>query len=415
MRGFFSKKETETQLIRSTPDCLRCKLDKQCKSPKMKPMGGFKRRLLIVGEAPGESEDKQGKQFVGKAGRYLRGVIESTGIDFDQDVLKINSINCHPEKSRKPTDNEIEYCRPLLINTIAEFKPDVILLLGNSAIDSLLRYRWKYKRSDFGNITKWRGWCIPDREFQSYIVPTFHPSYVQKEETNPAVEIIFKKDIQLAVDSLSLDNIIPSKITEEENVHILFESDAEDVLSKIYKEKPIISFDYETTGLKPHRTSHKIECISIAFRHNFDNILRAYSFMITEKLIPLWIRILKDVRIPKIGHNIKYEDQWSREILGTETKGYSIDTMLLSHFLDNRKGINSLKFLTYVYLGIIHYGVGIESFLISDSSNGMNNIHKANKRDLLLYCGLDSLFTYMIAEIQIKKMGYVDIPNFIAF
>ena len=84
MEGFFSKKETESI---SRPDgksisCISCGLSKECKSPKMEPFGNFKKKILNIGEAPGEVEDVRGKPFQGKTGQLLRRTYEKLGMTY---------------------------------------------------------------------------------------------------------------------------------------------------------------------------------------------------------------------------------------------------------------------------------------------------------------------------------------------
>src|SRR5688572_19001707 len=79
------------------PKCGRCGLFKHCKSPKMLPAGEGRRKILVIGESPGNEEDDRGEPFVGKSGRHLRDVLEQVGIDLRKDCLLTNSLICHPE------------------------------------------------------------------------------------------------------------------------------------------------------------------------------------------------------------------------------------------------------------------------------------------------------------------------------
>jgi len=108
---------------------------------------------------------------------------------------------------------------------------------------------------------------------------------------------------------------------------------------------------------------------------------------------------------PKIGQNIKYEDNWCHELLGP-VDGWMWDTMLASHVLDNRAGITGLKFQAYVNFGILDYSSHIEPFLRAPGSNDLNCVEEAPRRDLLLYNGVDSMVTYRLAMKQMAAMEF---------
>jgi DNA polymerase I-like protein with 3'-5' exonuclease and polymerase domains len=111
--------------------------------------------------------------------------------------------------------------------------------------------------------------------------------------------------------------------------------------------------------------------------------------------------ILKS-RIPKIGCNIKFENNWTKTHLGHNVKNWWFDTMVAAHVLDNRKGITSAKFQAFVQLGQPSYNDHIEPYL--KGKMGLNKIHELDLDDLLLYNGLDSLLEYKVAMIQMKQL-----------
>ena len=146
-------------------------------------------------------EDKEGIRDVGKPGRYLKKILENLEVDLENDCRKITAVNCKTDSGKKPTDLEIDCCRPMVYKEIDEFQPKLIILLGTSAIKSFYGEKWK---KSIGGIEKWRGWQIPDRECKAWVCPTFHPSFVQKEK-NPAAEVIFKRDLRKAFRLLRKD------------------------------------------------------------------------------------------------------------------------------------------------------------------------------------------------------------------
>jgi DNA polymerase len=209
MEGFFTKKETasKTRPDSKSYSCAACGLYRDCKNPRIKPYGNFKKKILNIGEAPGEYEDLKGKPWQGKTGRLLKQTYEKLGIDLFNDCLNINAVLCRPTtkdgENRAPTNYEAECCRKSILKLINEYKPKVIVLFGNTAVFSLIGHRWK---KDLGGIMKWRGWQIPDQDFNAWICPTFHPSYVHRAKSNPynydgrtAEETIWVQDLREAI------------------------------------------------------------------------------------------------------------------------------------------------------------------------------------------------------------------------
>ena len=404
MDGFFDRKDTRSK---ARPDgkrysCVSCGLYKQCKSPKMEPFGNFKKGILNIGEAPGAREDARGKPWQGKTGRLLEKVYKELGIDLFEDCLNINAVHCRPVDSkgenRKPSNYEIDCCRKSTIQIIEKYQPKVIIALGASSIYSLFNHRWK---KDLGGIMKWRGWTIPDQDFEAWICPVFHPSYVERSERE--VMTIWRQDLEQALDLVNVDFPLHKKPKIE---YI----DDLSVLSSIKTDQ--VSFDYETTGLKPYATGHKIICASVAIsdRH-------VYSFMMPANRRDQrpFINLLQSSTIGKIAHNIKFEDTWTTVRLRTEIKGWDWDSMQAAHILDNRPGITGLKFQTYVNFGIIDYDSGIEPYLKAPDSNDFNKTEeliqaKDGQRKLLKYCALDSIFGYRLAKKQIDMIGYDFLP-----
>jgi hypothetical protein len=268
----------------------------------------------------------------------------------------------------------------------------VIVLLGNAAVYSLVGHRW---HKDLGGITKWRGWTIPDQDFQTWICPTFHPSFVERSEATD-VSIIWEEDLEQAIACAIID--YPLYVTPE--IEIITDlAPLNDITSGE------VAFDYETTGLKPHASGHRIVCVSVADTKN-----HAYVFMMpnTKSEREPFIKLLTNPAVGKIAQNMKYEHAWSMVRLRTEVKNWVWDTMLASHILDNRPGVTGLKFQTYVQFGVVDYASEVAPFLQSseqNNGNAINNIQKLldrprGKRTLMEYCGLDAVYEYRLATRQ---------------
>jgi len=155
-------------------DCRRCKLCSMGRSQIVFGVGNPKAKLMFVGEAPGEEEDKRGEPFVGRAGQLLTKIIEAIGLSRDQ-VYIANVIKCRPPNNRNPEPDEVEQCEPFLFRQIDIIQPRVIVPLGKFAAQSLLK--------TVDPITRLRGRQFDYRGVA--LIPTFHPAYLLR---NPSAK-----------------------------------------------------------------------------------------------------------------------------------------------------------------------------------------------------------------------------------
>lgn len=166
---FSTSTETLSDIWNEIGDCTRCGLC-EGRTQVVNTHGNPKARLMFVGEAPGADEDAQGKPFVGRAGQLLTKMIEAMGLKRDEVIIG-NVNRCRPPGNRQPTLEEAAICRPFLFREIATIKPEVIVVMGNTALRNLLEAR--------EGITRVRG------KFQDFrgikVMPTFHPAYLLRD------------------------------------------------------------------------------------------------------------------------------------------------------------------------------------------------------------------------------------------
>jgi len=401
MEGFFKEsqiaKEPERRKLRG---CGACKLYKGCLSPRMQATGRGHRSIMFLAEAPGADEDRRGKQLVGKAGQVLRKELRRQGFDLDDDCIKINAVNCRPPKNRTPKPTEIDACRPMVWKAIEEHKPHIIIPLGGTAVSSLIGGRWK---KELDGITKWRGWNIPDRELGAWICPTYHPSFLLHDNGTTAAEVLFKDDLERALALTEKD--FPKWKDEVQYVELMKKPKAiKRYLRHLFEDEvPVVALDYETTGLKPHKKGHRIVSCAIS-----EGRKHAVAFPFLEEIEELFIDFLRYKWIRKIAANIPFEQLWSMVLLDTRVRGWAWDPMQAAHVLDNRRGITSVKFQTYVNFGVIDYASHIEPFLEGvdeKDGNSFNRIDECDEDELLTYNGLDALYEIWLARRQKKVIG----------
>lgn len=116
--------------------CTQCDL---CKTRSQTVFGSGNKNAdwMIIGEAPGQSEDQQGLPFVGKAGQLLTEMLRAIDLDREQ-VFITNVVKCRPPDNREPKAIEVETCKPYLLRQLVLIKPKIILALGRVAAQALL-------------------------------------------------------------------------------------------------------------------------------------------------------------------------------------------------------------------------------------------------------------------------------------
>lgn len=395
-KGFFSASKIQSrQKIGSISHCGLCDLYKHCKSPKMPPTGKGRKNILVVAEAPGEQEDRENKQLVGKVGKYFRREhLRPLGIDLDLDCTKTNALICRPQDNKKPDDAMIKACRPNLMKTIKECNPNVILLMGEVACKSLLSVIWK---EGIGSVSRWAGFCIPCTNPNAWIIPTFHPSYISRTH-DKVLDRVFRQHLKLAISKAKNKPWKEIPDYRKQIEIIVRPSQAAKVIREMVRKGGVSAFDYETNCLKPEGEGTELVSCSICWRGR-----RTISYPWEGEAIEATDEFTKSP-MPKIASNLNFEDRWTRVKLGHRVRNWYLDTMIAAHTLDNRPDITSIKFQSFVWLGMPSYNEHIESYLKSRKGSRFNRIRELDLRDELEYGGLDSYLEYHVAMKQIKLM-----------
>jgi len=383
--------------------CVSCGLFRNVLSPVMQPWGDGRAGLMVIGDAPGESDDRLGKPWQGREGVVLRGALSDAGVSLERDCVSTNVVNCRLPGTRAPTPHEVACCRVKVVSpAVAQRHPKVILLLGGSATSGVMGSL--YPDAD-DRIGKWRGWAVPVPEWGCWLCPTFHPGYVAREEKHPEVRVIWEQDIRRAV--AKLDDPVPKVEDLRSMVTILRTDDeVEAALARVRRRGSPVSFDYESTGLSA--LVQQLVCASFAQSPN-----RAYAFMFrdSERVRVAWRDFLADPGVGKISHNLSFEDKWSCVHFGVDDVRWVFDTMQGAHILDNRPGICGLKLQLFMVFGIKPYDTLISPYLKSIDERDLrapNRIHefieKYGEDEALYYCGIDSLGALRLASRQMKQM-----------
>ena len=175
-RGLFSGDSRSTrigamawdELAAAVRDCAACGLQ-AARTQTVFGVGDHQAEWLVIGEAPGADEDRQGEPFVGRAGKLLDAMLLAIELPRQQ-VYIANILKCRPPNNRDPAPEEARCCRPFLDRQIALIRPKIILAVGRIAAQNLL--------ATDTPIGKLRGKVhrLPDAAIP--VVVTYHPAYL---------------------------------------------------------------------------------------------------------------------------------------------------------------------------------------------------------------------------------------------
>ena len=201
-RPFIPKTKSLKRLSEAVEDCRGCPLYKNA-THGVFGEGGKTSRVLIVGEQPGDQEDRAGKPFVGPAGGVLDRALEDAGIARG-DVFVTNAVKhfkWEPRGKRRihqtPRWSEVKACRPWLEEELARIQPDVVVALGSTAAQSLMGSQFRVLKNR-GKVHKTEG--------VDAVVVSIHPSAVLRAPDHDAREANYRMlvaDLKLAKKQLT--------------------------------------------------------------------------------------------------------------------------------------------------------------------------------------------------------------------
>lgn len=161
-------------LLEQIRDCTACELCRGIKG-KVPGAGSPEARLMLIGEGPGAEEDRQGLPFVGAAGALLTRMLAAINLSRDA-VYICNVVKCRPPGNRAPTRQEAEACLPFLRAQTALIQPQIIMLMGATALASVL--------PGTAGITRSRGQWVQRKGV--WLMPTFHPAALLRDSGKKA-------------------------------------------------------------------------------------------------------------------------------------------------------------------------------------------------------------------------------------
>jgi uracil-DNA glycosylase family 4 len=323
--------------------CQPCGLFKLCQSPVMNGEGSESPDILFVGEAPGGDEDKQGIPWCGEAGSELRQAVEDVGIDIKK-CRFTNAVRCRPPNNDiKKYPDAVTHCKPHILREIRATAPKVVVLLGNTAIKSLLNrqgiLRLHNQVIDIGRLK---------------FVCMFHPAYLLRNDT-PDTRRKFLDALRTVK---FLVNPKTAKLTKKRNHTVIMDRVMLKEHVDMLKKQPYVATDIEANTLSPFAVYREPKIAVVGFAWSKDNACafplevrtglkgcKVSHAEVAEGVREVYhcrdIRFLTwhgkyDFGYPKVKYNI-----WMGGKLAPLTCYF--DGMLASYALDERSGIHGLK------------------------------------------------------------------------
>lgn len=173
--------------------CVACRLH-ETRTKVVFGVGSANARLMFIGEGPGRDEDLKGEPFVGPAGQLLTKIIRAMGYEREE-VYIANAVKCRPPHNRDPHADEVAACRHFLMRQVALIEPEIIVLLGRSAIGTVLDLHSPLSRLR-GSFREWNG---------TKVMCTYHPAYLLRNPSAKGMVWDDMKMVRAALDATAAD------------------------------------------------------------------------------------------------------------------------------------------------------------------------------------------------------------------
>lgn len=395
MKGFFKKDGTEEISVPSslkktgkkkeiTNPCTVCDLSRTGQVPKKKYSGIGNKKILIVTDTPNAMG-----WFTGDIERSLQKALHKKGYDLYEDFWVTGTLLCPVFK--KPTQKEMKLCKVNLEKTIKELKPEFIWLFGADVVSSFYRDRF----STLG-INLWRKRLIPDYNHNCFVIPMYHPRNA-RANMDDNVFNIFLNDVDWALSCLNKK--LPPSVDIDDVLVLKTGKKIISTLQKVIDKKSRVVIDYETSFLNAHLPNPRIWTVGFnGFSFGLDHPDAVLSIDEKEVIENLWCDILTNPKIPKIAHNIKFEDIWSRKRFKVIPDGWIHDTMITQHIVEYRPTSMALKFQSFVKWGVPEYEQEMKKYMNDEWVENKLNMMPLN--NLCVYNAIDTLLTEKLWKCQ---------------
>jgi DNA polymerase len=381
--------------------------DRMLKHPKMKPTGSKNPLIYVLGEAPGETEDLKGKQFIGPSGQLLREHLAGSGLD-EFPIRWNNTIRCRPPNNRTPKPDEIECCRNFQIEDIEEHRPRIVIVFGNIPL------HWAVPGIHGSGITAWRGRFVPAKigTHECWVFPMVHPSAVlrsggdddngKEEREKAAQETTFRTDLESLARFIQADPKgrirprIADPSTYRTGITICERGDEADAARVVEFLERAARDDYpavdiETKKVRPYWPDSKILTAAVSIHNGQETLAFPIDWSgawksrkLRDRVHQAFVRFMHAKKPRRIAHNAKFEQEWVGHKIARAcvTKRWAC-TQANAYILDSRQGMLDLDTQVRLYCGF-----WLKPLSSIDTKKDLETTYKL--ADVLMYNGLDA-------------------------
>lgn len=380
-------------------NCLRCGAHKKCKGPiGYDFVGDGPVDLLVIGESPGEEEEREGIPFVGASGLLLRNTLETVTDNY----IITNSRCCYGAK--KPTAKELESCKKHWMKLITRYQPKAVCCLGQYSAKTILGLKKLKMKNVVGVVSSVN---LEEKLFP--LIINYHPIYMLRLGSGSASKAEEAEDEWSEAWEL-IDNIIKGKTPKLPKVRNLYDPDEIIDYLKVLRNnyEGDFAYDYETYGdinaLRPE-LNNKFQLLCVGLATEFETVafpLEYPNYPDVKKVMSAWEGFLFSSWGKPIGQNVKYEHKCNLVKFGQSR--LAGDTMLQMNLIDENLPANLGAIAKYCELQWAFYKKQMRGIQIDPLKTELSK--------LLLYVGLDALTTfssYGVLDEQIEEQGLKDV------
>ena len=367
------------------PNCQDCTLHQGVKNVCIWGQGPKNAKVLIVGEAPGYNEDKEGKPFIGKSGQLLREELSRAGID-PNDVYITNTIKCRPPDNKKPNAGQMKACKKYIDEEIATIKPEYVVTLGAVASKGILKK---------AKITEVHGKIIDTPNFKA--MAAYHPAYCLYD---PSKLPVLRKDLMRFGETLRGVKHRKQLFKWRE----INDSSVADFWTELGN-CDWFAFDLETQSLDWFNPNDKVVVLSMSMDKG------GGSWILPSPVMPrapwgwkAFISFIKRVaeKIRKWGkkgvaHNGKFDNHWLWRKCNVIFP-LDFDTMLASHTINENRA-HALDSLATEYLDAPYYDIPLGDKQGKIPPDDIPRIHRMYR-----YAAKDSYYTLLMRPMMQKEL-----------
>ena len=324
------------------PNCKRYSYD--LVSPCLWGSGPSDAKLMLVGRDPGQQEDLNGKVFVGESGQLLDEILRTHGVGRDE-VYVTNVVKCGtPGFNVDPGAKEVSACRHNLIEELAEVKPNVVVVFGNTAMMALL---------GIDGITKYCNQVLYSGEFDLKVIPTYHPAFVLRDSTQRKY---LEQGIELAVREMSSKAKVSGGF---EKTRFTVAETVEDVQAIFDEIETVETFAFDTETSQLSFLGTTILCIQFSWKKGSAVVI---PWCLIEKYSNLFdgLKRIMGSRKLKVAHNIKFDiEQLLAKGIHTAIPYFDV---CVAHGLVDDNSKHSLDVMVLRYTNLGNYWQPLEAF-----------------------------------------------------